>query len=289
MKSIKTVAINFSAIVIASVMRNKLNAIVRIEGGLGSQIIGLLTYEAKKALNPKVRADVSYYLEKEVSINEREISMWDWELDRYGFRIENYMKDRKFYDKYLAVINSKLQPKGNSKAKESPYIPWRLQVKRFPVAEDLSNYLQKYELSMQDDFAVIHIRRGDYLRVSSRVLSLESSVLIFERFLSKPSIPIFVASDDMFSDEELKYLEMHFGAAPLIIVEPNTDLHLIHGLMRSASVLVTSNSTFSWTAGMLNTRKAQLTISPTTFFGDADPQVNELFRSTSSWMVLDVD
>ncbi|MCX8482435.1 MAG: hypothetical protein ORN50_02555, partial [Crocinitomicaceae bacterium] len=118
---------------------------------------------------------------------------------------------------------------------------------------------------------------------------LKDSIDIYRRLITEVTTPIFITSDDKFSAEDLEYVKKSFANATVFIVDPNADLHLVHSLMRASSILVTSNSTFSWTAGMLNVREKPIIFSPTSFFGEAEHQSNDLFQTTSSWMVLDVD
>ena len=289
MKLAKGFLVESCAIVLSKLMSNKLESIVRIEGGLGSQLIGLLTYESKRMNSPKTRADVSYFIKQDSEVNASGVSVWNWELDKYGYNLDDFREQSKFYDKFLGVINSKNSNKAKDFINKSRRIPWREYAEKLPIAASLNDYLKNFELTPQDNFSVIHVRQGDYLKVSSRILKLEEAVDIFKHFLADSNEPIFVTSDGSLSDDDLKYCKESFSEIPFIIVESRMDLHLVHGLMRSARLLVTSNSTFSWTAGMLSIRKSPLVISPTSFFGNIDDPINNFFRATSSWMVLEVD
>jgi hypothetical protein len=288
-KIVKRLLIDSIATILSRLMRSKLERIVRIEGGLGSQLIGLLTYEAKRIENPKVRSDVSYFMGQKKGMNESGVSIWDWELDKYGHDINVFYAQSKFYDRFLSVINSKSPDKVKRDLRIFNQIPWRQYSRKLPIVDDLYGYLGKFNLTENDDFGVIHIRRGDYLNVASRVVGLEAAIEVFNRLATAAITPIFITSDDVLGDEDLEYCKEHLISRTFIIVEPNTNIHIVHGLMRSASFLVTSNSTFSWTAGMLSVRETPTIISPTSFFGEANHQYDSLFRVKSSWMVLDID
>ena len=281
--------INVFAFFFSKFMRLQVEKTIRIEGGLGSQLIGLLTYETRKILNLPARVDVSYFTKQFNGTEIPGVSIWEWELDRYGFSLESFNVQSKFYDKYLSVVFSKNSNKANHDRRIFSQIPWRDFSLRLPLAEGLNSFLETNGLSLNDDFAVIHIRRGDYLRVASRVLSLEESINGFSKIGAALNVPIFITCDDFLSAKDLAYCKEHLNSYALIIVDPRTDNHIVHGLMRAASTLVTSNSTFSWTAGMLNVRESPLIISPTIFVGEIDNPINNNFRSSSTWMLLDVN
>jgi hypothetical protein len=288
-KTFKSLLISISRLSLSFIFSRQLMKIVRIEGGLGSQIIGMVIYESKKMKDPSIRPDVSYFSQKNHAEKSNGPTIWSWQLDLYGYPLENLFKQARFYDRYLGVLFSSNSRKIKDSTSELAVVPWRSFARKLPLAEGLNSFLEKYDLSSEKDFAVIHVRRGDYLKVASRVLTLEESIEGFARFSSLTSSPIFITSDEILSKKDFDYCAEHLKSAPLIVVDPSTDLHIVHSLMRSASFLFTSNSTFSWTAGMLNVRDAPMIISPTSFFGEKDHQFNDLFRARSSWMVLDID
>ena len=61
--------------------------------------------------------------------------------------------------------------------------------------------------------------------------------------------------------------------------------HLAHGIMRKASILVSANSQFSFTAAMLN-KKHALTIFPRKYTEGRDLDVNTFFDRISNFQVL---
>jgi hypothetical protein len=280
--------IEIFAFLFTKFMRAQIKKTIRIEGGLGSQIIGILTYETRKSLGLPARADVSYFTNQVKKEEKKSVSIWEWELSEYGFSFESFCKESKFYDKYLSVIFSKSSTKNAHDFEIFSQIPWQDFAHRLPLSKGVNSFLEKNGLSTKDDFAVIHIRRGDYLRVASRVLSLEDSINGFNRTSISPNLPIFITCDDYLSAKDLEYCKQHLATETLVIVDPSLDLHVVHGLMRAASVLVTSNSTFSFTAAKLTVRESPLILSPTTFVGEIENPINNTFRSSSTWMLLDV-
>ena len=287
MRSIKACVIQSLGKSISLVFSKSLKNIVRIEGGLGSQLIGLLEYEFRRIDNPSVRADVSYFLQKSSEEISNGSTIWSWQLDRYGYYLSDFSEHAKFYDKYLGVILSYSARK--NKMKQSCKLPWRDFAKKLPLADGLQCYFDDYKISPEKNFAVIHVRRGDYLRVASKLVFLEESISVLKRFMPLVDGPIFVSSDEKLSEKDLAFCNTHLSPSRLIILNPNVDLHIVHGLMRCANLLVTSNSTFSWTAGMLSVKESPLLFSPLNFVNEIDHSINGFFRSSSSWMIIDVD
>ena len=66
--------------------------IVKIEGGLGAQIIGLSTYYFLKSIGCKVLADVSYfdYPLRIAEIGKPEVTHWDWQLNYYNIDLDSF-------------------------------------------------------------------------------------------------------------------------------------------------------------------------------------------------------
>jgi hypothetical protein len=62
---------------------------------------------------------------------------------------------------------------------------------------------------------------------------------------------------------------------------------LVHDLMRCAKLLITSNGTFSFTAGMLNVVPDSMIIFPITFYGESSRYLNSIFRNKATFGVLE--
>ena len=206
---------------------------------------------------------------------------WPWELNRYGvdlgdpgfirsrryFLRRGYLKqahiDREFAERLIA-------PKWNQ---------------AFPVVGDAVICAQSLGLLDGGDFACVHVRRGDYLKVSSRVVSFEESLHFVARTsLLLPRRIIFL-SDQAFSDNE-RLSAMTLLPRHDCIFYSHDDQHVVHGIMRLSNVLITSNSTFSWTAALLASDPANLAFSPQDFFGSGMEALNAVFRRTSKWMII---
>ena len=284
-KGFKKFTINLLAILISGLFRKQLRNVVRIEGGLGSQLISFLAYKQLRISNPNIRLEVSYFTGRNLNQGENTSSLWSWELDKYGISIDEFSKTAKFYDKYMGKILSKREGdklllwdifKNMEKSKFS---------EEFPLLPGVTNFLASYGLSVTEKYAVMHVRRGDYLKVSTRIYNVDESMDIFLRLENFTEGPLFITSDDEFSENEKKKLSMKIRPRVVYFISRDIDLHIVHGLMRNAKMLITSNSTFSWTAGLMSTNKDAFIVSPTNFFKDNDYINNNLFRVESKWMI----
>lgn len=68
------------------------NFIVRLEGGLGAQIIGLSVYLFLKKIGCKVLVDISYFNKplRLAHIGKREVTHWNWQLHHYGINFKSF-------------------------------------------------------------------------------------------------------------------------------------------------------------------------------------------------------
>ena len=66
--------------------------IVRIEGGLGAQIIGLSAYFFLKSIGCKVLADISYFDKplKVAEIGKPQVTHWDWQLNHFDIDFNKF-------------------------------------------------------------------------------------------------------------------------------------------------------------------------------------------------------
>lgn len=155
----------------------------------------------------------------------------------------------------------------------------------FPVVPEAG--VRANELGLLDGrgYAAIHIRRGDYLRVSSRVVRLEESIGLASRVSGLFPPRIVLLSDDAISPEERSEIGRSLPDRECLFID-EPDQHVAHGLLRLATVLITSNSTFSWTAAMLTVHDEGIALAPQHFFGPSMRPINQIFQSSASWMLM---
>ena len=82
--------------IITKVIRYKMsehnNFIVRLEGGLGAQIIGLSAYYFLKSIGCNALVDISYFDRplRLAQIGKNEVTHWDWQLNHYGIDFKSF-------------------------------------------------------------------------------------------------------------------------------------------------------------------------------------------------------
>ena len=131
--------------------------------------------------------------------------------------------------------------------------------------EIINEYLKQNQID--SNYYAIHIRRGDYVDVASKLIYekdiFESLHKLFQ--LIKP-LPVLIISDSEIDSWFKEQLAKNLKSKIICIGPSDASDNLCHDLLRGASLLVTSNSTFSLTAALLSYKK-QLSIIPNEFYG----------------------
>jgi hypothetical protein len=227
---------------------------VFFEGGLGSQLLSFIEYQAKlRIFDGKVLANVDYFKQNRIN-NSRQINR-PWRLDQYGFsldyftrsNIETQMPERKFARPLISEhANFILQHRILEFSKEIDLV----------LPSKIENVkIQNIVLSDQG-FGSIHLRRGDYRKVASHLVALSDILLVVRRHSSNLPSTMFFFTDSILSPLEKFRLKKTFREIKkrLILIEGTkflTDIE-IHGIMRQSKFLVASNSTFSFSSALLN-------------------------------------
>ncbi len=244
------------------------NKTVYFEGGLGSQIISYIVYNENNIQKNISAANLDYF---DITLNDftqdNGLSRWAWKLDHYGISKNRLVVDKKIitvFKKYFLV-----RPEFDTEI----FLNFREEKARkytsiFPVnTKNVNEYIQKVFQNSTLDYSMIHIRRGDYLKVASNIIKTEEVVNLINKL--KPILPvnILITCDSTLPKEEEDILEKSLTGHNYVYLSPNENTYLVHDLMRSAKILIASNSTFSFTAGLLSNKDC-LFFFPTKYFGD---------------------
>jgi hypothetical protein len=239
---------------------------IYIEGGLGSQILGTLEF-----MNSEKLVDISYFSKPpKKSVTGPDI--WEWQLGRYGIGLDFFRSrvQEKPWSKYW-----KLRPEINISvfaSSDSHELPWRNEraFELFPIDDSrTTEFLLNYGVQNLD-FGSIHVRRGDYLRVSSRVIQVEKYSQLLSKIKGQLPKLLFVFSDsDLSTNEKREIRENTLSSEMIFVTERELESGITHDLMRISKLLVTSNSTFSYSAGLLASKETTV-YSPLLFFGGED-------------------
>lgn len=254
------------------------------EGGLGSQILNLIAFwEIQEIRTPICNLD---YFET----NSNSKTLRPWELDKFGFAKSDFEQFQK---------KSKLQYlRGKRDFLTADQISndyWKCVRKKYTASfpfkiDEVFAYFSKFiELDSNSSFASIHIRRGDYLTSGFKTISiLEYSSLLSSINDFLPEI-IFVTSDSDLSTDEKELLVSRIRADIKIIYLESESIEAfkVHCLMRLSSLIITSNSTFSFTAALLG-KQSQIVLSPNNFYNSSMPtRYNDSYRSAGKFFLWD--
>lgn len=262
--------------------------LTHIEGGLGSQILGVISFynQQDKFGGNGAKCDLSYFSRPDRT------GLWDWSLTNFGIQIEelkrfesnsrfNSLKGKR---DFLTEFEISQEYWRKSRAK---YLI------RFPInGKKLRNFLQEVsDIVNSENFGAIHIRRGDYLQVASKVIGLDEYIQFLANIKTLLPALSFVVSDSLLTVVEKQQLAKAIGIERefIFLDGPGHDPFILHCLMRSADFLVTSNSTFSFSAGLLG-KEGQVVFSPVEYHaGKGSEKYNRSFRSVGSFTSWNLD
>ena len=224
---------------------------IYFEGGLGSQLLAYILFEHRSKDNKKVLCDLTYF--KSIHSDSHtlnKVSFWSYKLGKYGIAIND-----------LSIKNKKSRIKVKPKFLPIDFLKidkFLLDTVKSKVKLDLkklSIYLEKFDIKLEDSYGVIHIRKGDYLFVASHLISETQVIGLLSKIGDLLPDHIFIASDGKVDNNLLDWLKKKRPSQTVSIVEQDIDAFLLHDLMRNSRVLVTANSTFSFSAALLSSDK----------------------------------
>ncbi len=255
---------------------------IYLEGGLGSQILGTLEF-----INTDKLIDISYFTSPPKA-EDAGPDVWKWELGRYGIEL-NFFQNRLRKTPYKWYRALKPQVQDLNLSTSGKYAnPWSIEGgDLFPINKAAtSNILSSYGIE-KNCFGAIHIRKGDYLRVSSRVIGTKQNAAILTKLQAQLPREIFVFSDTPLQPAELGELK---AAAPHLnmtfLSEEDLGSGTVHDLMRISQVLIAANSTFSFSAGILASKET-VVYCPLLFFGGQDDYLkSRIFNQTGDYFVM---
>ena len=242
---------------------------IYFEGGLGSQILSFIEFQEKSKNSEKpVSVNLDYFLGISSDYtDETGLSRWSWKLNHYGidqsiFEQQNFYK--KLFKKYLLTrINSISEVFYNFReTKKQQY------ENLFPIDKiAISTYLESIAGSKNAEYCVAHVRRGDYLNVATKVTAVDEMTRLIQKIKHLLPRIILISSDSYLTSLEKEKLAECLPGFTYKYIEPSESPFLVHDLMRNSKVLIASNSTFSFSAGLLANDDC-LVFFPTKYFGE---------------------
>jgi hypothetical protein len=261
---------------------------VVFEGGLGSQLIPFLEKSYLASLKIPFLVDANYFnLNEKISKTRGRADHWSYRLDFYGITLDSLMDG--------SVPNSSEMEASQDRNFDLWDSNFWNYVRRFgadllPINSDL---LQDFKYSLgigaNEDYSVIHVRRGDYLRVASHIVTDSMWLGVVERIKPLTSTNLVITSDSEIPQETKNEVHRIFKESSIrvIYLEGNTtDECILHDFMRSSNVLVASNSTYSFSAAALSMPNTFCVI-PSVFYGDKElEELNQGIRAAGDFFIL---
>ena len=268
---------------ILSIFSSYLPPLVFIEGGLGSQILNVLRFWNLQEVNPnkKAKCDLSYFSHTNRS------NLWKWELGQYGIDL-NQLKQFESKSKFN-LIREKFDYL-NLNELNSDY--WRANRKKYMEKFQFSHKVTREALHKLigeeniGDFCAIHIRRGDYLSVASKLVQVDEYLEVARKLLDLMPKNVILISDSPIGSEVIsRFEEIFYQRKVFCLDDPNVDPYFIHCILRMAKVLITGNSTFSFSAALLGDEH-QIALSPNQFHsGKNSERYNATFRDAGKFFL----
>lgn len=253
-----------------------LPTVVVFAGGMGTQIIQAAAYFALKHAGRPVYADMSYFetAAKMAQVGKAgELTHWFWQLDQFGLPMKSFDTDPSLNKKNADILRdgARMLELG-LEALAKPEIQ-----NIFKDVADIRNDLPQDVLS---GYLCMHIRRGDYVNVASHLISDDQFIGLAKKF-SGFTNSVVVLSDSPIPLELRQSVSSHFRESLFL---DNIDAYTSHRIMRSARILVCSNSTFSLTAAALNPNG--LIVIPKQWFGEKDRELEVPIHSRCSFQIM---
>jgi hypothetical protein len=269
--------------------------IVKFEGGLGAQIFSYSVYRYLKLIKYKTKADLSYFnLKKKIAhislksanVGNTGLTHWGYSLNFYGLnkntfdvlsntnKKEQYINNTLYFNLvFMALSHNKIKaqlplPKREFFFKSQKYL-------KFNNGISLNKY----------NYICVHIRRGDYLNVSSYIVPDNDFLNISNKFKNIIN-SIVIISDSILSEKIKKKIKSMYKNYLFLDNEAGDETKEFnsHCLMRFAKILICSNSQYSLSAGMLSDG---LVLFPKKWFGKELDKIEKTINSRSNFSVLD--
>lgn len=208
---------------------------IKIQGGLGNQIFQWAQGIFMESLGAKICYDISFYSRNNGS---KIIPNRDFELDK--ILIEPISKYSRHEAKSIEGY-------------------WQTNHNIDSVENTILKKIKPCKVETKKDSCSIHVRRGDYTKLSYIYHNLNKDYYIKSLETVNPSGLVYVFSDD------IDWCKKNLSITEAIYPEGNSATEDFN-LMRSCNHNIISNSTFSWWAAFLNRNEDKKIIQPSIWF-----------------------
>jgi hypothetical protein len=262
---------------------------VVFEGGLGSQILPFLETIWLKHIGQPFAVNLSYFdVNEKILMGKGGADHWSFRLDRYGYSLTSLQKFGIDNDSQQEI---RIERNFDLWTSDFWQFSRRFGPELLPVNQDAYlAFKSSLGLNTKSRYSVVHVRRGDYLRVASRIVSDQEWLRALRMMISQVEEFLVISSDSklpMQTKNQVTELASLSRVEVVFLEGGHFDECDLHDLMREADVLIASNSTFSFTAAILG-KQGMKSLVPNIFYGDSGlEEINAGVRSAGTFFVLD--
>jgi len=258
------------------------------EGGLGSQLLPLLEKCYLDSRGIPFVVDTSYFnIDSKMTRTRGGADQRSFKLDFYGISLDSLLVGSTRITPELQVSQNR-----NFDLWDSDFWGFssELATNLLPVdLELLGAFKRSIGIEAGQQYSVVHVRRGDYLRVASHIVSDSMWLGILEKVKSLTSDNLIISSDSKIPEKtknEVKKITSDKSMQIIYLEGDEIDECALHDLMRSANLLIASNSTFSFSAAILSNPETFCVI-PSIFYGDQGlEEINRGIRAAGDFFIL---
>lgn len=260
----------------SSVDQNRLT-VVTFTGGMGAQIISAAVYFSMKIGGHPVYADLSYFDQPEsvaVLGKAGDCSHWAWQLQPFGLPPASFDSPPGLTKRYADILQDgprKLEL--GLKALAQPEVQLF-----FGIPSGIGDVLPA---EYTEGFLCMHVRRGDYVNVASHLVADDEFISLARKFSGLVKCAV-VISDSPIGPDFRDAITSYFKSVSFL---DHTDTYTAHRIMRSARILICSNSQFSLIAAALNPEA--LVLIPKQWFGVGDRHIEAPIHSRCLFEIME--
>jgi len=251
--------------------------VIRLMGGLGNQIFQYAFGKAQSMNGIDVRYTLSWF-EKTKNVHR------PYRLDKFNIPIVYHPSIRNtIYEKNRGMDLSLLEKDGFNFVGYWQYYPYYKDIipilkKEICVLEEFytDEFLALRDKIVNSNSVSVHVRRGDYV-IQKGFHDLPFHY--YMRALTHVKGDVYVFSDDIEWCKE-KFSKDYFDSITFVDME---DYHSFE-LMKFCKHNVTTNSTFSFWAALLNDNPDKIVVCPYKWLGD--PMINDENRFPKEWIKI---
>jgi hypothetical protein len=237
--------------------------VTKIQGGLGNQL-----FQWAVTRNLSITHNTEYYFDlNQIGKSFPDVSSRGLELDKFKKLIINHQSYtpnlNRITDNYIFKEigdNTYLDGYWQSEKyfKENENIIRR----ELEIPDDVKSYLNEKYPFLTENTISIHVRRGDYVRLSN--YHPIQSVKYYEDsydIINDKNVNVAIFSDD------IEWCEKHLIFDNIHYIKGESNINDLY-MMSLCNHNIISNSTFSWWGAWLNNNQNKKVIAPSLWFGD---------------------